>query len=84
MVNVRSPVGASELYAEEAGQRANPHDCSVRKRTRLCENAAVAAQRKVGAGAGFCFGVRDRRTVQARITSISDCGLSMATTRFRL
>ena len=56
----------------------------VRYGSRLCENAAVAAQREVGAEAGFCFGVRDRRIVQARIASISDCGPSMATTRFRL
>ena len=43
---------------------------------KLClglENAALAAQRKVGAEAGFCFGISDRRTVQARIASISDC-----------
>ena len=56
----------------------------VRYGSRLCENAAVAAQRKVGAGAGLCFGVRDRRTIQARIASINDCGPSMASTRFRL
>ena len=46
----------------------------------MCENAAVAVQ-----GAGFCFqrSVRDF-TVQARIASISDCGPSMVTMRFRL
>ena len=57
---------------------------NVRFGSRLCENAAVAAQWKVGAGAGFRFGVRDRWTSQARIASISDCGQSKATTRFRL
>jgi hypothetical protein len=54
----------------------------VRFGSRLCEKAAVAAHRKVGAE--LCFGVRDRRTVQARIASISDCGPSMASIRFRL
>jgi hypothetical protein len=44
----------------------------VRFGSRLCENAAVAARRKVGAGAGFYFGVRDLRTNQARIASIRD------------
>ena len=39
---------------------------------RLCENAAAATRRKVGAGAGFYFGVRDLRTNQARIASIRD------------
>jgi hypothetical protein len=56
----------------------------VRFGSRLCENAVVVARRKVGAGAGSCFGVKDLRTIQARIASISDCGPSMATTRFRL
>jgi len=51
---------------------------------RLCENAAVAAQREVGAGAGFCFGVRDRRSVQARIALISGRTPRMAIIRFRL
>jgi hypothetical protein len=44
----------------------------------------VAAQREVGAGAGFCFGVRDRRSVQARIALISGRTPRMAIIRFRL
>jgi hypothetical protein len=42
----------------------------------------VAAQWKVGAGAGFYFGVRDLRANQALIASIRDRGPSMAITRF--
>jgi hypothetical protein len=72
------------MSALPQGADVSPNPVEVGFGPRLCENEAVAAQWKVGAGAGFYFGVRDLRANQALIASIRDRGPSMAITRFRL